>query len=240
MKNKTIICIHGFLESNEMWNFMDELSIEKVYYSIPGHTSDSKNEILPYSISNLAKKWWEEIYENHGNNITIIGHSMGGYIAMEIANQENFEGEIILLNSTYKADSEEKKQDRDRVIALVETKKNAYIRETIPNLFHEPLKYPAEIKAIQESAGNFSVSAIQEACRAMKNRENNINTVQNLKDNCIFILGEEDKAVVLNTILEDQDKFPDAQFYILENCGHMSYIEVKSDVLLILNKIIET
>lgn len=68
----------------------------------------------------------------------LIGHSMGGYVALAFAElyPDNVKG-IVLQNSTSRADSDERKANRDRAIIAVKQNYSAFIRMSIANLFSE-------------------------------------------------------------------------------------------------------
>jgi pimeloyl-ACP methyl ester carboxylesterase len=63
---------------------------------------------------------------------------MGGYVALAFAElyPESVKG-LVLLNSTSRADSEERKTNRDRAIKAVKKDYTAFIRLSIGNLFSE-------------------------------------------------------------------------------------------------------
>jgi predicted alpha/beta hydrolase family esterase len=66
----------------------------------------------------------------------LVGHSMGGYVALAFAElyPEYVKG-LALLNSTARADSEERKQNRDRAIKAVKHSFINFISLSIANLF---------------------------------------------------------------------------------------------------------
>ncbi|MEZ4841625.1 MAG: hypothetical protein R2821_08975 [Flavobacteriaceae bacterium] len=58
-----------------------------------------------------------------------MGHSIGGYVALAIAEMKpnNIKG-LCLMNSAAQEDSEEKKKNRDRAIKAVKHNKRTFIR----------------------------------------------------------------------------------------------------------------
>jgi pimeloyl-ACP methyl ester carboxylesterase len=70
----------------------------------------------------------------------LVGHSMGGYIALEIASQfpERVQ-KVVMLHSTFVADTEEKKINRDRTADLLAKKGTSFfIGPFLSNLFANP------------------------------------------------------------------------------------------------------
>jgi pimeloyl-ACP methyl ester carboxylesterase len=88
------------------------------------HTMEDNADAVHSVLSELA-------YVNQ-----LVGHSMGGYVALAFAElyPEYVKG---LLNSTARADSEERKQNRDRAIKAVKHSFINFISLSIANLFSE-------------------------------------------------------------------------------------------------------
>ena len=74
-------------------------------------------------------------------DVLLVGHSMGGYVALAFAEKySNITKGISLVNSTSKADSTEKKTNRDRAIVAVKHDYKTFIRIAISNLFNPEKK----------------------------------------------------------------------------------------------------
>jgi pimeloyl-ACP methyl ester carboxylesterase len=67
----------------------------------------------------------------------VIGHSLGGYVALAMAAlDEEFCKKLALFHSTVYADSDEKKANRDKVIGFVTQNGVApFIQTFVPSLF---------------------------------------------------------------------------------------------------------
>jgi len=80
------------------------------------------SECLGYihSMEDNADMIHEILSELRIRKAIFVGHSMGGYVALAFAElyPETVKG-IVLLNSTSRADSEERKLNRDRAIKVV-------------------------------------------------------------------------------------------------------------------------
>src|ERR1043165_252005 len=121
-KGHPIILIHGFCETHEIWNgFADKLAekFEVFAIDLPGF-GGSPLLPTPFSIQEVAVKVRDWIDQVGLQFPIVIGHSLGGYVALAMAkkSQENIAG-IGLFQSTAYADSEERKTNRNRVIAFV-------------------------------------------------------------------------------------------------------------------------
>ena len=137
-KGPVIVLLHGFLESSTMWKkLIPEFSKNNFLVTIdfPGH---GKSGVISetHSMELMAEVVHELLKELNIASATFIGHSMGGYVALAYAELYEKEAEkLILLNSTPQADSEERKENRDRSIEIVGKVPEAYISMAIGNLF---------------------------------------------------------------------------------------------------------
>lgn len=89
-KNKlgTILFIHGFSSSNMLHfyfqeNFNANLGYDYLAINLPGHQfQNNSNNIKDYNIHKYINYIYKYITDKNLNNLILIGHSMGGGIAM--------------------------------------------------------------------------------------------------------------------------------------------------------------
>lgn len=112
-KGSAIVLLHGFLESSTMWKpLIPQLSKNNTLVTIdfPGH---GKSDVISkiHSMELMAVVVNAILQHVQISTATFIGHSMGGYVTLAMADlfPEKVE-RIILLNSTAIADLEEKKK----------------------------------------------------------------------------------------------------------------------------------
>jgi len=114
---KTIVLLHGFLENSSMWNHLIP-DLQKTHRVIAvdllGH---GQTGCLGYVHSMELMAETVEAVLNHLNieEKTLVGHSMGGYVALAIAekNPDSIRG-LCLMNSTYLPDNDERRILRTR------------------------------------------------------------------------------------------------------------------------------
>ena len=139
-KGTAVVLLHGFLENQSMWKaFIPEL-VKKhriITIDLLGH---GETECLGYvhTMEDQADMVHHVLHELKIRKAVLIGHSMGGYVALAFAElyPDNIKG-IVLQNSTSRADSDERKANRDRAILAVKQNYSAFIRMSIANLFSE-------------------------------------------------------------------------------------------------------
>ena len=222
---KPVVFLHGFLESSTMWKYLEfpEHMIQCIYIDIPGHgTSSTLIDDTP-SIMSLARTIHDNLLSRGIDRFDLVGHSMGGYVALEIARIVNFNPKVLLLNSNFWEDSNEKKQNRDRVISIIQKNKNLFIQEAIPGLFVRPNKHKPEIESLISEAKNLSEAGITYASLAMRNRPDLTHFAKSIAENLVCIQGEKDGIV---SEQEMQNKTANQiPFITIPNAGHMSHIE---------------
>jgi len=228
-----MVLLHGFLESSTMWKpLIPQLSKNRTVVTIdfPGHgKSDSISEI--HTMELMAEVVDELLKHLQIPSATFIGHSMGGYVILAYAEMfpEKVE-KIILLNSTPVADSEEKKENRNRALQVIDQNPQLYINMAIGNLFAENSreKFSSEIEALKAEASSFPVEGIKAAIKGMRDRKDRTEVLMNFTKPKYMVLAEEDSILPL---LETKR--------VAENCnvslkvikgGHMSLIENQESI----------
>ena len=110
---EALVLIHGFLENLSMW---DEIAVELsktrqvIRVDLPGFgKSDCIEDI--HSMELFAECTQQLLLELNIDKYTLIGHSMGGYVGLELLKicPEKI-NHLILFHSTAKADSKHKKK----------------------------------------------------------------------------------------------------------------------------------
>ncbi len=236
-EGKLVVFLHGFLESSTMWKQLNlnQWNAKKVFIDLPGHGKSKEIDSDSPSIAFMTNKVNEIVASFSENEVYVIGHSMGGYVAIELAKINPQVEKVILLNSNFWSDSEDKKRDRNRVVEIIKQAKDKFIQEAIPNLFSYPENYQDIINDIIHEAKTFSVEGIEYATKAMRDRVDNSSWVQENPSRVIVIQGELDKTAPL-TIM--QEKLPQhSMMYLIKNAGHMTHIESSNEILEILKSI---
>jgi pimeloyl-ACP methyl ester carboxylesterase len=232
-----LVFLHGFLEDSSMWyEFIQPLlkTNQVILIDLPCHGetrfigNNCSMLFMANCVNTVLKK--ESII-----NPTIFGHSMGGYVGLELA--KLIEIKLVLIHSNFWADNSEKKHDRDRVIELVKDKKEYFIKIAIPNLFHEKnaINCYKPISVLIEKANKLPVSEICAATRGLKNRIDNSTLL--IEQNIHIIQGEYDSTIPLK-LMESKlkSKAPSQKIHTIKNCGHMSIWEKPKELFSIIEQ----
>ncbi|WPR71855.1 alpha/beta hydrolase [Flavobacterium sp. NG2] len=236
-KGTAIVLLHGFLENQKMWDaFVPEFSKKHRVITIDllGH---GETECMGYvhSMENNAEAVHAVLTHLRIRKAIFAGHSMGGYVALAFAElfPEMMKG-LVLLNSTSRADSEERKLNRDRAIKAVKQSYVNFIRMSIANLFSEDNRerLDTEIENVKKEALKTPLQGIVASLEGMKIRIDREVLLHLTPYPKMLILGEKDPVLNYNESLEqieDTDvklvSFPD---------GHMSHIENQDELIAVL------
>ncbi|RMB58602.1 alpha/beta hydrolase [Dokdonia sinensis] len=136
-----IVLLHGFLENSTMWEpVINELKDNHrvICIDLLGH---GKTECIGYvhTMEDMAEAVHTVIGILQLNDVTLIGHSMGGYVGCAFA--KAYPEKIIklcLLNSTPNPDDNERVTLRRRANKMAQTQYAQLVRMSFTNLFdHE-------------------------------------------------------------------------------------------------------
>lgn len=224
----TIVLLHGFLESSKMWDsLVPTLSKNRKILTIdlPGlgesgvisdiHSMELMAEVVDAVLNHLQI-----------SSATFVGHSMGGYVTMAYADLfTNRVEKIVLLNSTPIADSEEKKDVRDRSIEIINRNANAYISMAIANWAGKESreKFSDEIEESKNLAYTFPIDGIKAALKGMRDRKDRTSVLKSFSGEKYILLSEDDPLMPVKDNLELAKKCG-AKTKVVDG-GHLSTIE---------------
>jgi len=237
-KRTAVVLLHGFLENQSMWKvFIPEL-VKKhriITIDLLGH---GETECFGYvhTMEDQADMVHHVLHELKIRKAVLIGHSMGGYVALAFAElySDNVKG-IVLLNSTSKADSDERKANRDRAILAVKQNYFAFIRMSIANLFSEENRERlAEIiEDVKLEALKTPLQGIVAALEGMKIRKDREVILHFAPYPIQIILGKKDPVLNYEENVV-QIEGTQVQLTTFED-GHMSHFENQLELLVVLN-----
>jgi pimeloyl-ACP methyl ester carboxylesterase len=229
-KGKAVVLLHGFLGSHKIWEQTIEnlsTSYRVIAIDLPGH-GGTANFGYAHSMDLMAKCVKAVMDHLRLKKYVLVGHSMGGYVALAFADlfPDHVRG-LCLYHSTAFADSEEKKKDRLRAINAVKSNRGIYTKNTIRNLFAtKNLKYlKHEISFATGIARQTSRRGIIAALHGMKDRFRR-DIILGLVDYPIMmVIGEHDNVLPYEQLLEQSETIRNKTVLYLEHDGHFGFLE---------------
>src|SRR5688572_7259971 len=136
-KGPAVLLVHGFGEDSTVWRKQKEAipGFQLILPDLPG--SGSSEMINDMSMEGLAESLLAILDQEKIEQCILIGHSMGGYVALAFAEKyaNRLKG-LGLFHSTAYADSEAKIETRRKGIQFIqEHGALAFLRTSTPNLF---------------------------------------------------------------------------------------------------------
>lgn len=236
-KGNAVLLLHGFLENKSMWdNYIPILAKNHrvIVVDLLGHGQTACIGYV-HSMEDQADMLHSLVQHLRIRKVTLIGHSMGGYISLAFAEMypDHVKG-IVLLNSTSRADSDEKKTNRDRAITAVKQNYSNFVRMSIANLFNEDNKEKLknEIEKVKIEALKTPLQGIVAALEGMKIRKDREVLLHFAPYPIQLILGQKDTVLPYDETIDqvegtkvDVVNFPD---------GHMTTVENEKELLKVL------
>lgn len=228
---KCVVLLHGYLESLMVWeDFIPHLykQLRVVTLDLPGHGISVVNgachtmEYLADVVADLMASLGVERY-------TVVGHSMGGYVALAVAEKyaDRLDG-VVLLSSTPNPDTDEKRENRRREIELVKSGKKDLLARVAPEAGFAVVNRPRMkdyIADLTEQVHLTEDEGIVALLNGMIERKDQNEMLQQSAVRQLFILGKQDGYIPMEVAEAMVARHPQAEVAWLEESGHMGFLE---------------
>lgn len=228
---RNVVLLHGYLESMLVWDDFIPLLYKKVRVvtvDLPGHgisvvTGDT------HTMEFLADTVAEGLKTLGIKRCTLVGHSMGGYVALAFCERhpEMLEG-IVLLSSTPYADTPEKAANRRREIELVRAGKKELLARVAPAAGfakENRTRMQDAIEDLEEQVFVTEDEGIVALLNGMISRSDRNDMLRKTHVPVLFILGRKDEYIPAEAAERMISEHPEARVAWLENSGHMGFLE---------------
>jgi pimeloyl-ACP methyl ester carboxylesterase len=236
-RGKTLVLIHGFCESNEIWKKFQLRLSQKYRVICPDLPGFGKS---PLKVKDIGVAYYAEMLKEllsflNVEQCCMIGHSLGGYVTLAFAEKySSMLNSFGLFHSTAFADNIEKKESRNKTIQFIEK----HGVEMFAQSFVAPLFYTEnrawlkkEIAFMTSVASASSKEGVIEATKAMRDRQDRTSVLKNTNLPVLFIIGKEDTAVPLEKSLEQCHLPGNSTTHFLKDTSHMGMFERPDDII---------
>lgn len=223
-----IVLIPGLICTNQVWGKLN--NIREKYKCIDADVTrfDSIEKTSANIISQLPH-----------DEITAIGISMGGYIAIDMALKAEIKiKKLILINTTCKSVNLDTVNDRMKSIELA---KNGNLDKII-----EMNKGACYFKARdewlileKEMAKHVGPDAYIKQQLSIINRPNYSALLKNIRAKTLIISGKNDQITPYRDSIYMFEQIPQSSLILLDECGHLSTLEKGNSVLNAVNGFLE-
>lgn len=229
--DKCVVLLHGYLESLDVWEDFGRLlsrEMRVVAIDLPGHgVSEVKGEV--HTMEFEADTVHAALESLGVARCTLVGHSMGGYVALAFLSKyaDMLDG-IVLFHSTPDPDSEEKREARRREIAIIKAGKKDILARSAPAAGFAPENRERCMADIEELSLQVQLTedeGIVALLNGMIERPDSNELLLSSKVPQMFIFGRKDGYISLEKAEAIAARHPQARVEWLENSGHMGFIE---------------
>ena len=241
-KGSTIVLIHGFLENTTMWDEIKPEILKKnrvVTIDLLGH---GKSDCLGYthSMELFAETINAVLKQLRIRKCTLIGHSLGGYVALAFAEKyaKKIKG-LCLMNSNSFEDDLERKKLRSRANKMVQTNFTNMVRMSFTNLFIEENRtiFKDDMKLALDEALQTPLQGYIAGQEGMRIRPNRTHVLKENNFKKLIIIGKKDPVLDYKISIEEAES-TNSEFVIFPD-GHMSHIENKKELILAIKAFIK-
>ena len=187
-------------------------------------------EVTIADISNFSsvRELASAVFNNAPKKFSLLGHSMGGIVAMEIYSQEPHRIEkLILMDTNPKAELDEVKLKREPQIKDVREGKLLEVMrdEMKPNYLAESENKRSVLNVCMDMALTLGPDVFINQSRALQSRLDQQNNIQSIKIPVLIMCGSEDKLCPVERHEMMHNMITDSDLKIINNAGHMPTLE---------------
>ncbi len=224
-----VILIHGFAEYGSVWE--NQYPVFKnnrlIVPDLPGSGASAlTDDVSMEGLADTIYQLWEKLQPGP---CTVIGHSMGGYVALAFAEKyPQALSRLGLFHSSAYADTEEKKETRRKGIDFIKQHGSfEFLKTATPNLYSPDTKahHPELIEKQLAAIKGFDPNALTAYYEAMMQRPDRTQVLKTIGVPVLFILGRHDAAIPLFDGLKQCHLPALSSVHLLEHSGHMGMQE---------------
>lgn len=234
-EGEAVLWLHGLALDRRIWDeFTNDIGgdYKHILIDLPG-AGESADLEAPTTIEEFAVNVKTALNVENIDHVTVIGHSMGGYVALALIDlYPGLVTRLCLFHSQPFADDTAKKADRKKLMTFIEKNgSEPWMKEFYPGLFTEGNRHKlsSTIKLLTERGIQLNQSAVINTIEALMNRPDRSKVLENFAGPVLFIVGVEDAAIAKNNSLAQLD-IPDLSFVeMLDDVAHMGMFEAPNE-----------
>ncbi len=229
--DRCVVLLHGYLESMLVWDDFVPLLYKRVRVvtlDLPGHgISEVRGEC--HSMEYLADVVRDALQALGIARCTLVGHSMGGYVALAFCERHPgmLDG-LVLFSSTPNADTEEKRENRRREIELVRAGKKERLARVAPGAgfaADNRIRMAGAIEELTEQVYLTEDEGIVALLNGMIARPDRNEMLRRSPVRQLFLFGRKDEYIPAAVAEQLIAAHPQAQAVWLAGSGHMGFLE---------------
>ena len=198
-------------------------------------------EVTIADISNFSsvRELASDVLKKAPKKFSLLGHSMGGIVAMEIYSQEpNRIEKLILMDTNPKAELDEVKLKREPQIRDANKGKLLEVMrdEMKPNYLADSENQSSVLNVCMDMALTLGSDVFTNQSRALQSRADQQNTIQSINIPVLIMCGSEDKLCTVERHEMMHNMISDSELKIINNAGHMPTLEQPEETTEVINE----
>ncbi|SDB91731.1 alpha/beta fold hydrolase [Shouchella lonarensis] len=226
-----VVLIHGFLASVDSYRRLVPILRKKydvVVFDLPGFGRSSKRRAKVYSFSEYAAVVHQLVIRLHLGSVTVVGHSMGGQVALKFAQRypEDVSRVILLCSSGYLKCVKRPVRLASYLPFSAQLLKWLVHKQTIKPLLQEVVyrKSCLTVEKMQAFERSLNENVFYKSLLYLaQQREGDMATevLQTITHPVLVIAAEQDRLIPLSTGKRLHQDLPESTFKLIRKCGHL-------------------
>jgi pimeloyl-ACP methyl ester carboxylesterase len=239
-----VMLVHGFGEDSNVWDRQIPQLEKRFCLIIPDLPGSGQSELNPdVSMENMADALHAIVEEEGLESVTILGHSMGGYVTLAFAEEYPKKVKAFgLVHSTAYSDTDEKIATRKKGIEFMRRHGvEEFLKTSAPNLFSPRSKEenPALVDEVINRYKSMDVNALIAYYEAMMVRRDRTDVLKDFTRPILFLAGEQDTTIPYDQVVQQSDLPLLSYLHVLHRSGHMGMWEEPNECAFILEEYIK-
>ena len=213
-----IVLIPGMMCNRYVFSYQINV-LEKIFNVIVKEFNEQRD--IELGVKNLAS--------NLPNKFHLLGHSMGGIVAMEFVKQHSKRVlSLALLNTNPYEEKEELKDRRNKILKeldaldLISLMRSEYISRYFPADCRDKNKL---IQKCVDMASSLDKKVFYNQSVALRDRKDQTSILENVDCKTLIICGERDQLCPVSYHSDMNKMIKSSDLIVLEGVGHMPIIE---------------
>jgi 3-oxoadipate enol-lactonase len=228
-KGTPLVLLHGYPLDHHLWDDVAPLLEDTFDLILPDLRGFGESTTVDsaFTVDDYASDIAGLLDQLGIQKTAIVGHSMGGYVALAFARlyPERVSG-LGLVSSQVLADPPDRKEGRYKSAADVSDKGIGGVVETMTPKFTSDERLQAFAR---ESMERQQPAAFIGALKAMAERMDSTPLLSSFKFPVVIIHGEADALIPIDRAREVKNAIPQAHLVELNGAGHMPMMEAKEE-----------
>ncbi|MGA3036312.1 MAG: alpha/beta hydrolase [Vulcanimicrobiaceae bacterium] len=241
-----VILIHGFLLDHSIWDGIVPALTPRARVIRPDLRGLGRSSVTPgpYLIEALAADIAALLDANRIASATVVGHSLGGYVALAFFRMFRERVDALgLVGSRFVNDTEEAARDRYVLADRAERDGIAPVVDAFIPRFFAPAVYkenPQLIEEMRQLCGRTDPHGAAAHLRGAAQRVDARDLVDDIDVPFLFAIGDQDAIMGYAEALDVVPRIPSAQLATFAGCGHMPMYEAADQLADALGALLES